>query len=539
MSQRDPATRPSSRRSSTSPLVSTGPRLPESCVGSHDDAAAAGSIKTEPSNTPAQVQQLPPKALGMLNILNPPDARAMGSQGARQSSKQLGYFPTSYSMSATYGPSKHGGLGHSSSASYPGTPIGNAGFPSVRSERSSLSMSHPSAFLDEPRKVLSPKIPRPASLGSGSSSLSRDMDSRARGYTTTTSPAKRPYEPDVPDEPRQLTNLHQAARMAHVTGARASTPPQGSLSEPVARNSDVSLPSTQPGLVREIPGLPPHAHGHLQHSPPPVPLPTGARLPEGTSPWAEVMRRSGIAGSGGIEGQQAFMTLPGSDIPIPVQVDYSQASKKADEKRQRNAKASTRHRRKKKTIQEENVRQLQDLKEERQQVADELEQMRQQRDFYRDERNRLRDIVSRTPGIHHHAAGPPSPTPTTRSAESHTERSPTAQQLASTPVPGYSGECPSVDRPVQRSGVEGRAEYMGPGFVPGAAPGALPSPLGQPYGAGQDKVMNEIPGRGSGDPCPQGKLRRDGQLCLERRERVSKVTAKHILGSFDPQGCYA
>lgn len=58
----------------------------------------------------------------------------------------------------------------------------------------------------------------------------------------------------------------------------------------------------------------------------------------------------------GAEGQQAFMALPGCDTPIPVQVDYSQASKKADEKRQRDAKASTRHRRKKKTMQEENMR---------------------------------------------------------------------------------------------------------------------------------------------------------------------------------------
>ncbi len=108
----------------------------------------------------------------------------------------------------------------------------------------------------------------------------------------------------------------------------------------------------------------------------------------------------------GGEGQQAFMTLPGSETPIAIQVDYSQASKKADEKRQRNAKASTRHRRKKKTIQEENVRQIQEMADEKEELVERVEQLTRQRDFYRDERNRLRDIVLRTPSIAQHASGP-------------------------------------------------------------------------------------------------------------------------------------
>ncbi|KAG5934203.1 hypothetical protein E4U53_000742, partial [Claviceps sorghi] len=177
------------------------------------------------------------------------------------------------------------------------------------------------------------------------------------------------------------------------------------------------------------------------------------------------------------------MTLPGSDTPIPVQVDYSQASRKADEKRQRNAKASTRHRRKKKTIQEENIRQLEDLKEERQQISEELEQMRHQRDFYRDERNRLRDVVSRTAGIHQHAAGPPSPSPA-RSTRSNTDHSPVPQQLATTPAPGYGSEFSLTDRPAQRSTrpkAEEQTEHIGSKFSSSMPPAAMASTLGQPY----------------------------------------------------------
>ncbi|KAF4460947.1 hypothetical protein FALBO_12264 [Fusarium albosuccineum] len=103
----------------------------------------------------------------------------------------------------------------------------------------------------------------------------------------------------------------------------------------------------------------------------------------------------------GVDDQQAFMTLPGNDTPIPVTVDYSQASKKEGERRQRNAAASTRHRRKKKIMQEENTKQLQELRDERRMMEIEIEELKQQRDFYRYDRNRLRhrcaDTVDKQP----------------------------------------------------------------------------------------------------------------------------------------------
>ncbi|KAK3190990.1 hypothetical protein K4F52_002940 [Lecanicillium sp. MT-2017a] len=183
---------------------------------------------------------------------------------------------------------------------------------------------------------------------------------------------------------------------------------------------------------------------------------------EGVPAWSDMLRRTGLGGSGmGAEGQQAFMTLPGSETPIAVQVDYSQASKKADEKRQRNAKASTRHRRKKKTIQEENVRQIQEMREERDDLADQIEHVTRQRDFYRDERNRLRDIVLRTPAIAQHASGPPSPT-SVRSVTSFPDRSPVApSRQMPTPSQGYVSESSSVERPAQRRRTDERPEYPG------------------------------------------------------------------------------
>ncbi|KAH8669261.1 hypothetical protein BGZ61DRAFT_498088 [Ilyonectria robusta] len=178
----------------------------------------------------------------------------------------------------------------------------------------------------------------------------------------------------------------------------------------------------------------------------------------------------------GAEGQQAFMTLPGSDTPIPAQVDYSQASKNADEKRQRNAVASTRHRRKKKIMQEENTKQLQELRDER-----------RPRDFYRDDRNRLRDIVLPTSGISHLAAGPSSPA--SARSSSYAERSPLiAAPHVSMPSRGYPGEPSSGERPAQRRRTDDRPDFAMPiystpgGVHPGASPGALPSMPAPLYG---------------------------------------------------------
>jgi hypothetical protein len=184
------------------------------------------------------------------------------------------------------------------------------------------------------------------------------------------------------------------------------------------------------------------------------------------------------------EGQQAFMALPGSDAPIPVQVDFSQASKKADEKRQRNAKASTRHRRKKKTMQEENVKRLQELQSERQQMYQHIEEVTRQRDFYRDERNRLREVVSHTPTINDHAVGPPSPPASTRPTGFFTEESPLLQQSHAAASQGYASDTSSVERPTQRRRTEERIEYSAHSYGPpgGGQPMALPPMQGQGYG---------------------------------------------------------
>ncbi|KAH6606805.1 basic-leucine zipper bzip transcription factor [Trichoderma cornu-damae] len=301
-------------------------------------------------------------------------------------------------------------------------------------------------------------------------------------------PTKRPYEPDTPDEPRHAPGLHQPSGLASGPHTPMVTPPR-SLSQPLARPMDA--PHAQPPTIPPPGDLQGRPHGlhtpsQFPHGnasvPPSRPLSRVGGTPEGAPAWPEILRRQG-GSFVGLESQQAYMTLPGSDTPIPVQVDYSQASKKADEKRQRNAKASTRHRRKKKTLQEENMKQLQELKEERQQMLQQLEELAAHRDFYREDRNRLRDLVARTPAISNHAAGPLSPV--LSKSISLADRSPLMQpHHIPTPTQGYVSEVSSAERPVPVRRTDDRPEFSPPvyGALPGGPPHGLPSMHSQAYG---------------------------------------------------------
>ncbi|KAH7329377.1 hypothetical protein B0I35DRAFT_448551 [Stachybotrys elegans] len=368
-------------------------------------------------------------------------------------------------------------------AGTPGTPVGALG--GSASGRSSPANSFPFPAFHDPRKMLSPKLPRALSVGQGISSLPRDLDARSQQLVPASPPVKRPYEADNPEEGR-----HPLPAVRHHSLSLTSTPSR-SFSQPVSRSLGAHpghhmapQGGDQHGQPQPLSPYPHHQQGMVAPRPfhrPSTPTAESSPMPA----WSEMLRRPGMGPSmvSG-EGQQAFMTLPGSDTPIPVQVDYSQASKKADEKRQRNAKASTRHRRKKKTMQEENMRQLQILKDERQQMLQHIEELTHQRDFYRGDRNRLRDIVARTPSIGEQAAGPPSP-PVSRITGSFSGKSPTMHhQQRPTTSHGYTSESSSIERPAQRRRIDDRPEFSIPSYgAPQAgAPGSLPPMHAQYYG---------------------------------------------------------
>lgn len=281
------------------------------------------------------------------------------------------------------------------------------------SERSTPAASYPLPALSSPRRMFSPPLPRVSNFRQGLPPPGPSVPASPRHLGV--SPSKRSFEPETVEERgARAGGPSDPSRFVHAPALGAFRP----FSQPAAGQLDRERSTGAAGQDRAA--RPPSAP--LQH-----PTRTSASTTRtfsaaslsstpGVLIWkaepTEVPGVSGLAlGGGEGAGQHAFMTLPGTHEPIQVEVDYQQGSRKADEKRRNNAKASGRHRRKKKTLEEERKRELEELKEHNQHLLLALQEISKQADFYRDERDRLRELVARTPSISDHANGPPTPTP--------------------------------------------------------------------------------------------------------------------------------
>ncbi|KAJ2980517.1 hypothetical protein NQ176_g2592 [Zarea fungicola] len=471
MSQKGPTADPASHPPVTSPVKyeQVSPRTRPAHLGHQDvlqmQEASTGNGQTLGPNSQG-------KGLGMYSILNPTETctntRDGGVRQHWQESDQVARSRT------TLPPGVHG-QGETTSVSLPGTPgvstIPNPqGRPPI-SGRNSPATGYPFAATNQRRP------PSPESL-QGSTHPRAEM--RRPQLQSGIAGTKRPFsyagDGHLELKPPQYSHHHPSSSLPNagtmLSPLKAPTQPvppidgrQGAAGPPPP--GDFQRYSEGPHSNPQL-----HQGHHLSHGGAPAVV-----TADGGPAWPEMIRRPGLGGPMiTSDGQQAFMTLPGSEIPIPVQVDYSQASKKADEKRQRNAKASTRHRRKKKNMQEENIRMLQDLKDEQDSMAQQITALTRQRDFYREERNRLRDIVLRTPAISQHASGPPSPI-SARSVTSYADHSPAGgqPQPLTTPSQGYLSEASSVERPSQRRRTGDHTEYAtNYSTQPGLPPTTLP-----------------------------------------------------------------
>ncbi|KAF4496705.1 hypothetical protein FAGAP_7129 [Fusarium agapanthi] len=361
-------------------------------------------------------EQVPQKPFGVHNILNPMEPRLLVSGGnghfapAARPSESVTPGQAIGSISGPCAGSRAFPPAQPVSISLPGMPLG----PMTPIGGPSPGRNSPTAFPFPAVNSATPRAsptqhPRAISV---SHVPSRESDGRQslHGF----SPAKRPLGDITPEDTRpQYPHLHPLTGAP--TGPPSAMSDHGRLhSQPLASPGTQAPLSTFTSSHASGRTQPPLVYSQTSYSPnmqAGQPFPSLGPPSESASPWSETLRGHWMGCSlFGVEGQQAMLALPGSEAPIPVNIDFSQASKKADDKRQRNAVASTRHRRKKKITQEENSKQLQELRDERRLMEIRIGELIQQRDFYREDRNRLRDIIAQTPSISGLAAGPPSPT---------------------------------------------------------------------------------------------------------------------------------
>ncbi|KAL2257367.1 hypothetical protein VTK26DRAFT_263 [Humicola hyalothermophila] len=198
--------------------------------------------------------------------------------------------------------------------------------------------------------------------------------------------------------PSPLETLPQSYNSGSASGPVEPSPTSGLAWSVSHRSLSHGLPPLQQhaGLGRERSGRP-------VLSGPPFAAPLPAIQPFATS---TVLETRGGARNLPIIKCQPVLTITssrGKEIVVPV--DVRRGSKAADDKRRGNAAASARFRKRKKErerSQQEELQKLEnanrELESRNEELAKRCQELEAQRDFYRNDRNRLRDIVSQLPG---------------------------------------------------------------------------------------------------------------------------------------------
>lgn len=105
-----------------------------------------------------------------------------------------------------------------------------------------------------------------------------------------------------------------------------------------------------------------------------------------------------------------LLTINTSQGSYRLPVEVHQASRLADEKRARNAGASARFRQRRKEKEREATTTIEKMQHQTRELERRIREVEQERDFYRGERDRMRDVLNRTPETRHLVMqGPPSP----------------------------------------------------------------------------------------------------------------------------------
>lgn len=384
MSQRGPPSLPASRpQSRSSAIKATSPDQ------THHDSTIHSGIGNRPLvglseglGRPGQTSDGARVRSSIDNMLNPPESqpRMTGSESI---------------------PAQGSGLAQNvvpSRTAY-GQPIYSPGV-------EQMGRGYPPPGPDGSRRILSPRGPRAASasfavLGSAGS---------PQPVATHDALGSRPFESAPGSHPRpQLPPMSNAA----------SLPGTPSLSVPRPARTN-SQPMLAPTPVVAAPQLPATVHqrswpaqGQPVHNPA-IYEASGGLLPRSVSSGqitpgtlSEYLR--GRQGATPGDGESTFTaSLPGSG-PIDISFDMTTASSRQSQKRSRNAEASGRHRSKRKAQTSDMQKEIQALKDAREEDRAKLDSIIRQRNFYREERNRLREVVSRTPQIARWADGPQSP----------------------------------------------------------------------------------------------------------------------------------
>ncbi|KAK3302152.1 uncharacterized protein B0T15DRAFT_496623 [Chaetomium strumarium] len=447
MSQGGTAPRPTSRRSSpsparaTAPATASSPPLRRSCAYQDDSRA-------RPLQDPAEAalnrgdereQQAGTRDMDRRSLLNPdrpyavsiasqsptfpPPSGPSGNPQSAMEAAQYGRPGSQGSPSAAFVQQARGATTpRSTSQAMPATTTSPAGGHNTSADRVSPQTVHP--YPMAARRILTPRSPRAAGL---SRAAMRAVEPQHFTASLPAPPAAQTHVGGPPPlgPPPQLHGSVFGQGTATPSPMRPTSGLARSLSQPSLSRGLPSAPHSEPsqpaGLKREHSGRP-VLSGPPFAPPLPAGQPFGTSGAMGDSRWTSRVLTSLPAGAArnlqlGGDVQAVMAIMPGQGEEMLVPVDVYQASKVADQKRQRNAGASARFRQRKKEREQQQQEELQklenqnrELEKKNEELVRRCQQVEAERDFYRSERNRLRDILSQTPGMKEWAdRAPPSP----------------------------------------------------------------------------------------------------------------------------------
>lgn len=429
MSQRGPTSRPPSRHHSPSQSQATGAQTSPSSFQAGPtrlDNSRADSPR-EPSASGSEIpRQATPRSLGVHTILNPSDPREQqiglppslprpGEGGSSPSSVGTRQYGVSGSPYQAYGSGPvYGGSGGSTAPLGPSSSVAT----SVQQESPTPVRPFPPA-LGAARRMLTPRSPRPPSFSRVATPSNYADPQPSLGFPPSLS--SRPGgSHEVAPFPGPRESSHQQTARGNPPSAGPHLPSGGHRSFSQPMQSDLphfQFPPdpAQAGVGRSPQGLT-STYPQGQYG-----LPQGTARgygPQGGASGDTTLSTAIISalqtggpttrGSDSVQPHLTLQTNTGEHITVPL--DVHQGSRQADEKRHRNAGASARFRARKKERDKDMRETLQRLESENRDLTRHAQEMQAERDFYRSERDRLRELVLRTPEIREHAErGPRSP----------------------------------------------------------------------------------------------------------------------------------
>lgn len=502
MSQRGPVSRPASPLPARSPTYGqrSSPAIPQTGLRGGGDPSSEDGSQTSSSALSRDGQ----RGLGFPNILNPTDPRSFptGASAGSHPNQQQQQRPPGHDSPATSALAdpyeSNPALQRAHVHPPPGAPVAQPGM--MRPSAEILGSVEPTAGRRSPgalqpwpalgalsRRYLPPRSPRASSLGH-----------------IPTSRAMNPQQPQFPGavtpvQTRPLTRESSADRSPGLPlapgfggmGLPGVSPP-GSiprLATPASTQSSVGHPilsvQEQSQSIQQhhrTASQPQRSSMFSSPSPYSASLPSANRnfppLPHGDPVWSPTHGGQHSARGGGMSDEPSTMMFaaPGGEA-IPVVIDRTNGSRQADERRLRNAGASARFRQRKKDKDIHRDTMIQKLQSDNRELEKRIRELESESEGYRSDRDRLREIVRRTPGISELAAqGPRSPPG--RGAGSFPERSPLGPVSAPPPLTtaAYGSDSDTTERPSKWRRVDTQLDYTTAPYT-----ATLPQPHG--YGA--------------------------------------------------------